>query len=325
MSLTVRGVWSVGRARWAALVAVTLMWLSPGDAGIAQAQSKKVAEETVSGTLAAVEKKGKTAKITVKRDDGDDIELTLTPKMRLMIEGPGDRECLRPNTVVECEAVVSNSLFFSSSFRVHVGQGAPQVGAQRDPQVAEQYKLSALVTGVDETGLMLNLGPQGGGQKRLNYDNGVVSKVVVVTSDVNFLEEGMEVELTGLMRAGKLLPSSIKATRKEPFKVDDLFGNAKTATKGKATPKSAAAKKTKAGADGEAVGDADPFGVMSKKDGKTPKGGVKEPPLEAADPFSVGKKDGKAPPEKPKDAPTEAADPFGVGKKGEKKGAEKKP
>jgi hypothetical protein len=317
MSHLNHGGWSERLVRYAGVLAIVLS--VSGSASVACAQTKKVAEETVNGTLGTVEKKGKTAKITVSRDDGDNLEVMLTPKMRLMIEGAGDRECLRPNTVVECDATMSNNLFFSSVFRVYVGLGQPQVGAQRDPMAPDQYKLIGQVLAVDETGLMVNLGPQGGGQKRLNFDNaGQVSKVTVVSSDVNFLEEGQDIELTGLMRAGKLLPASIKVTRKEPFTADDLFTNSKTAAKSKAAAaKTAASKKTKAGADGDTSAGADPFGVMGKKDVKS-KGSTKDKPLSVSDPFGAAKKDTKAPATNPA-KPVEAADPFGAGKKTDKK------
>lgn len=326
--------------RYAGMIGLSLALPLLGTGASTFGQTKKVAEETVTGTLDVVEKKGKTAKITVKREDGDELEVMLTPKMRLMIEGAGDRDCLRPNTVVECDATMSNNLFFSSVFRVYVGAGQPQVGAQRDPMAPDQYRLIGQVLAVDETGMMFNLGPQGGGQQRLNFDNGQVSKVTIVSADVNFLEEGLDVELTGLMRAGKLLPSSIKVARKEAFAADDLFTNSKTAARSKsAAAKTAVAKKSKPGSEGDAPAGADPFGVMGKKDVKA-KGTTKDKPLqvpdpfgaaskdtkgsavkpvEAADPFATGKKDAKSPGEKPKAAPSEAADPFGAGKKTDKK------
>ena len=62
-----------------------------GSTGVAfaQATKSKVAAETIKGKVSAVEVKGKTAKVTISREDGDDLDVLVTPKLAFGVEGKG--------------------------------------------------------------------------------------------------------------------------------------------------------------------------------------------------------------------------------------------
>ena len=146
---------------------------------------------------------------------------------------------------------------------------------------------------------MVNFGARG--VRRVMFDSAANITVKVISSDVNYLVEGSEVELEGIQRGTKFLPSAVKVTHKDPFKAEELFANQKTAkTKTPPEPKTAA-KETKHGLK-EAPGGAaagsedDPFGVMKKDTKPAPKGKTTKPepapkaePTEKAEPKSETK------------------------------------
>jgi hypothetical protein len=243
----------------------------PGTTGaaFAQATKSKVAAETIKGKVSAVEVKGKTAKVTISREDGDDLDVLVTPKMAFGVEGTGTLECLRPGVVVSTDGTLSNQQLFCSEFTAYIGGASPPAGAVQDPGSETLWKVVGQILSGDEMGLNCNLGA--GGQKRLLFDTAAPTKVKIIVADVKFLAVDQEAEVTGTMRGTKFLASALKTTAEKEFTPDDLFGGNKV-VKAKAPKAAANAKKTKGDAAGDAAPageSADPFGVL-KKDAKKP-------------------------------------------------------
>ena len=242
-----------------------------GSTGVAfaQATKSKVAAETIKGKVSAVEVKGKTAKVTISREDGDDLDVLVTPKLAFGVEGKGTLECLRPGVVVSTDGTLSNQQLFCSEFTVHIGGVIPPAGAVQEPGDDTSWKVVGQILSGDEMGLNCNLGA--GGQKRLLFETAAPTTVKVIVADVKFLAVDQEAEVTGTMRGTKFLASALKTTAEKEFTPDDLFGGNKV-VKAKVPKAAANAKKTKGDVEGDAgpAGEsADPFGVL-KKDAKKP-------------------------------------------------------
>lgn len=289
----------------------------PGAAFAQGSKSKKSGSDTekILGTVSSVEKKGKTAKLTVtKKDGGDDIEINILPKTAFAVVASGDVTFLRPQNMVSAEALVSNDKLFAGTFTVYVGI-KPEPKMQQDPMNESCYRICGLITAADKDGLVVDLP---GGPQQVLFEQAGNVKVTVNSGDAALAAEGAPVELEGATKVGKFLPSKITVTLAEPFKAEDVFANDKSSAASKAKAAAAAktaasktsktTKTTKTKEDAAAPGDpaasvqaADPFGVIKKKDTK------KDSKTKAADEMDADKADKKgdkkaAPKKKPSDA-----------------------
>jgi len=262
-------------ARWLVIVAIAMSGASVSTPATLWAQTKsKVAAETIKGKIKEVELKGKTATVMISRDDGDDLKVLVTAKLPFGIEGKATKECIRQGTVVSTKGVVSNSQYFCSEFEVFIGAQSPALGAGQNPDVAGEWLLVGQVLGGDEMGLNCSCGAAG--QRRIAFDTSAATTVKAISGDVKFLAVDQECEVMGLMRGKNFVASGLKVQYGKEFTPDDLFSASKVAktktTKEPKTPvKKGKAEDSDAGG-GTFGGNADPFGVLNKKDAKKPDG-----------------------------------------------------
>lgn len=240
----------------------------PASAQVSKAVKKPGTEnQKVPGKIVAVERKGKVATLTVEKEGGEKLEVLVpSTKVTFGIVGKGDVAFIRPGTMVSTTAVQSQNQLFAKEFTVFLGsRTAPRV--VQDPMKPTEYQVFGAVTAVDDDSVSLNFGPPAGVRKIMFDKAGDGIVVNVNSSDPALAVEGAAVEMEGLTRSGKFLPSGLTVTLADPLKADDVFN---ADAKAKTPPKTAASKPaTKAGKAAEpAVDTSDPFGLLKKKDEK---------------------------------------------------------
>lgn len=88
------------------------------------AHAQKGAEPTtVKGKLVSIEKKGRTAKLTVETSDKETKEFQITARASLLITATGDDGFLAKGQFISAQPVESNNKLFGKKFTVHVGPG----------------------------------------------------------------------------------------------------------------------------------------------------------------------------------------------------------
>ena len=213
---------------------------------------KKVETEKKSGKLTSVEKKGKAAAVKLETDDGETLEVQVTPRMQFAIEAPGEKDILRPATWVSCTNIVQvNNLFFAKDFLVHIGP-APRAGAQKN--MNNSWDVAGQIGAVADDSITLRTGA------KIMFDEGECN-VKVMTNDVSLLEEGAAAEVEGTRRGEKFLPLRMLVTLDTTLTAEDVHG----AVKGKA--KKTTAKSTKTGEKGDPTKAADPFAKKPEQTG----------------------------------------------------------
>ena len=249
---------------------------SPAAAFAQGAKGKKGAEaEKVTGKVTEVERKGKAATLTVEKDDGGTLEVAVTTKLPVLVTGKGDQSCIQPKAwVTSQQAVLANQELFAKSFTVYLGK-APPAHCGSDPMSMEVYQISGQVTAAGSEAFVLNCGDEFG-THRVSFEQGARIDVTVNSSEHDLIEAGNKIELEGMTRAGKFVPSKATVTVEKLLTGDDLFPDAKKAKKGAPAAKTAGTAK-KTGKKDEPEGDAaaagnsgDPFGVLGNDAKKAP-------------------------------------------------------
>lgn len=239
--------------------------------------------ERVFGSVTEVEKKGKAATLLIDRDDGGKLEVLITPRIKFNVTGKGDGALIQPKSVLSSEQVIRpNTELFGYQFTLHLGH-APVYALKKDPGGGDWYHLCGQVTAIADKSLTINCGAAG--THKLNFEEGKELDLTVSASDPDLVAAGSKVELEGLNRAGKFIPSKVTVTLEKPLTADDLHaaGGDRKAARGKAAA-ARASKKSGKGKTDDPAGDpadapSDPFGVLGKKEGKSsaPKENDKSP------------------------------------------------
>jgi hypothetical protein len=97
------------------------------------------ATESLSGKVGAVEVKGKTVKLTVRMEVGDQT-YDLPPKVELEVVSAGDDACLAPGLVVKVDAIESNKVFFATALSVYpdfTGKAPPATPVKAPKEVGQ--------------------------------------------------------------------------------------------------------------------------------------------------------------------------------------------
>lgn len=216
----VRRGFAVGAAVFSAVTVGLLMGT------IAEAQT------TVKGSVKEVTQKGRLTQLVVTDEAGNDHELNLTPRLELEIRAPGDADFVVPGQVLEGDGVMTNErLYFTD---INVRFVAPKSRTSVRPQIAKRppkpgesknsYTVLGQIEGVREdpdypeytqVALRGTRGPILMLQKNF--------KVSVIFSDVEMIEEGAKVTMTGTEQRGRFNPAKIVIQRKEAVKAEDLL------------------------------------------------------------------------------------------------------
>jgi hypothetical protein len=226
-------------------------------ASVALAQ-KKVEIETKSGKLTSVEKKGKAAAVKVETDDGETLDVQVTPRMQFAIQAPGEKEILRVGTWVSVSGVAQvNNLFFSENYLVHIG-AVPQAKMQKN--MNNSWDVAGPIGAVADDSITLRSGA------KIMFDEGKCN-VTVQTNDIALLEEGAPAQIEGTKRGEKFLTQRMMVTLDKTLTAEDVYGPAK----GKAKKTTARTTKT---TDDKAAGDkadapkaTDPFSKKPQQTG----------------------------------------------------------
>jgi hypothetical protein len=289
-------------ASWGFAVAMAVAGMSLPAMAAAQSKKKSANEpEKKTGTIAEVEKKGKTAVLTVAEADGEKFEVLVTAKMKFVVHGTGDSGFFKhPRAFVTSDSVfTANRQYFGKKFTIHLGS-TPQSHFEQDENNAEVYHVAGPIVDCDDNSFTINAG---GDPCKINFEQGADLNVTIVSSEPEHATVGSTVEVEGSTKGGKFHPTAVVVTLDKPLVADEVFAaseNTKKSPKGKTSPAKTAKKTTRPDKEdmadkGDDAPPADPF--------KT--GG--------SDPFGVGKKDVKkksAPtPTKPKPKKPAETDP----------------
>ena len=139
----------LGSARGAgyltALVALSCL-MGPAPVAAQGTRAKKGPEaEKIGGKVTEIEKKGKAVTLTIEKEDGNQMEVLVTPKLKLEITGKGDASFFQPKTWVSSESVFkSNNELFGRQFTVHLG-AAPQPHVKPDSTAPDVYHVAGQV------------------------------------------------------------------------------------------------------------------------------------------------------------------------------------
>lgn len=288
--------------------------LIPGIAA-AQTKSKKSADsEKVLGKIASVEKKGKTAKLSVTKDDGGDtLEISILPKTVFAVVAPGDTSFLVPNQYISGKALKNNDRLLLDALTVYVGI-KPEFKCVPDPDSASEYDVCGIITAVDKDFTTVDFGGTVGAVQVVIP---ATARVTVNAADAALAPEGAPVVLEGTTRSGKFLPAKVTVTLETPLKAEDVLDKSKTASKSKtAAAKTAKTKTTKSKDDAPTEGGeattADPFGLIKKKDTKG-KSKTTDKAADKTDSKDAEKKDADKPSDKkPATSSKDAAKPAGT-------------
>jgi len=255
-------------------VATAGVLAAPASAVAQGGRAKKGPEtEKITGKVAEIEKKGKAVTLTIDKEDGNKLEVLVTPKLKLEITGKGDTSFFQPKTWVSSESIIkTNNELFGRQFTVHLGV-APPPHVKADTTATDVYHVAGQVMASTEDSLTMNFGAAG--TKKVTFEEGASVEVTINANDPDLIVEGSEVEVEGVTRGTKFLPSRVAVTLEKPLTPEDIQAadkdkkgaKGKTAAKGGKKP---AKGKTE---DSDEEGAADPLGVLGKKEGKDGKGG----------------------------------------------------
>jgi hypothetical protein len=291
-----------GFLRTLALAGLIVIPLSSGDLSAQGGKAKKGQEvEKFAGKVTEIEKKGKAVRLVIEKEAGGNLDLLVTPKLKVVVTGKGDQSLFQTRTWVSSESLVlANNELFGRQFTVHYGN-APPPQCRPDPKASDVYLMSGQIVAVSEEALTLHCGRERENVK-VAFEKGAAVEIAVSSNNPEFFTEGAAVGVEGTTHNGKFLPSQLTMVLEKPLTADDLLTLAgdKKATKAKPAANPRGNKKgpktTIEPVEGEPIGSAsDPFGVLGDKgDKKDAKGGD----AKAGGKTAPEKKGSEKPPEK---------------------------
>ncbi|MBS0262355.1 MAG: hypothetical protein JSS02_10430 [Planctomycetes bacterium] len=256
--------------------------------GTASAQGNKAkkgtAEEKKTGTIAKVEKKGKTAQITIEDGDGEKYDVQVTTKTNFVVHGVGDVSYFRHGAMfVSADNVLrnpANNYLSAKKFKIFLGGKGPGDAMEADPVNPDVYKIAGAVIDADDNGITVEAE---GTHYQIAFE-GESPAVTFESTEPEHAVVGSTVEVEGVTKAGKFHPNSISVTLDKPLSANDAFASgdkkapkskAKTAKKTPTKADRGGDKPTEDGGENAKTNSADPFNVLgggeggdSKKDSK---------------------------------------------------------
>ncbi len=240
---TDRRKWTGLVVEWS-LVLIHCVWL-PAGAWAQGAKSKKGADaEHKTGTVAQIEKKGKTATLTIEESDGEKFDVLVTAKTNFVVKGKGDAAFFKhAHVFVSADDVVmneGNKYLFGKKFTIHLGSKSPAETFEPNATNPSVYQIAGPVVDCAEDSFSFEAF---GTPYKVGFEQGVVPEVSVESTEPEHAAVGGAVEVEGTTRGGKFVPTAILVTLEKPMSADEVFaGGDKKASK-KSTPASKSAKK----------------------------------------------------------------------------------
>lgn len=255
----------------------------PATASAQGSKSKKGADaEKKTGTIAEVQKKGKSATLVIEQADGDKFEVQVAAKTNFIVNGKGDVSFFKHgNMFVTSDEVVrnpANNYLHGKKFTIHLGGKGPGERVEQDPNNPEVCHIAGPVVDADDESFTFEAE---GTPYRVGFDQGGID-ISVESIDPEHAKVGAPVEVEGATRSGKFIPTAIVVNLDKPMSATEVFaGNEKKKSKtgSKTTSKKTTAKTDKSDKNADKGDDsadkkpanADPFGVLdsgAKKDAK---------------------------------------------------------
>ena len=264
-----------GQRGWRAILLLSVLSvcvLAPALPVVAQANktAKKPGSEpeVVTGKITQVEKKGKTAILSIEKEGAAEgeakLEVLLTPTINFGIHQTGDSNFLRPNVMISGQgaAAKDGKSLSLSEVTVHIGY-------RPNPQVVREFEnifqVCGQIVGADamQKNFLVNFGQ--GPPMRVTVEMGATIKAS--TQDTDIIPENAKVTVEGITRGGKFLVHKVTVKLDSQLTAEEAFNPKKKipmpAAKKEPTPK--AAPKGAPKAKDAAVDPADPFGDKKKK------------------------------------------------------------
>ncbi len=254
----------------------------PTAASAQGAKSKKGAADGAkkTGKVAEVEKKGKTATLTIEESDGEKFDVVITAKTNFIVNGKGDVSFFKHGSMfVSSDEVVrnpANDYLHGKKFTIYLGGKGPGERVEPDPMNPEVCKIAGSVVDADEESFTFEAQ---GTPYKVGFDPAGVD-ISVESTDPEHAAVGSPVEVEGTTRSGKFHPTAIVVTLDKPMSASEVFAagdkkSAKSKTGAKTAGKKTTAKTDKGGDksadkgdDDKGKGSADPFGVLDNGSGK---------------------------------------------------------
>jgi hypothetical protein len=247
------------------------------------------------GTVAQVEKKGKTATLTIEESDGEKLDILVTAKTNFLVKGRGDATFFKHSNVsVSADEIVMNAgnkYLFGKKFTIHLGNKPPAEVFEPNPMNPSVYHIAGPVVDCAEDSFTFEAA---GTQYKVGFEQNVVPEISVESTEPEHAVVGAAVEVDGTAnKGGKFNPTAIVVTLEKAMVADDVFGagdkksgkskSSKSAKKNMTKSDKGSKDKTDKSADkgedaaaGEPVKTGDPFGVLDNKDGKKGKAAPKK-------------------------------------------------
>lgn len=188
----------------------------------------------VDATVKSVEVKGRVRKMTVTSPTGEDLEITITPKIQFEVHGVGDSGFIRPGQMFESQGVMTNKRLFVSNVNVYLlpkGRKPTPGKMVKAPRVAgqstETYQISGPIVAVQQdsdfpeyTAIAVRTnGPGAAVLLEKNY------QINVISDDIESVTEGTPVEVEGLPGpGGRFIVGRVVVKLVDPLKADELLG-----------------------------------------------------------------------------------------------------
>ena len=235
---------------WCAACAWTVCL--PAAASAQGAKSKKGAAdgEKKTGKIAEVEKKGKTATITIEESDGEKFEVLINSKTNFIVNGKGDVSFFKHGGMsVSSDEVVRNAAtnyLHGRKFTIHLGGKGPGERLEQDPGNPELCKIAGTVVDADEESFTFQAE---GTPYKVGFDQGGVD-ISVESTEPEHAVVGAQVGSSKERHAGKFHPTAIVVTLEKPMTATEAFGSGdKKSAKSKTGSNKTAGKKTTSKAD----------------------------------------------------------------------------
>lgn len=232
--------------------------------------------QQVMGKIISIERKGASAKVTVDRYDGGQLDLSWNKASHYYVHFKGDDKFFRKGVWVSTTARKERDSYYADNFLIYVKANLTPY-ARKDPR-SNEWEICGTIVAYDRGTVTISGGAQG--VVRVMLDNKALDNIKVAIANPDYVEEGSEVELEGVMRGKKFMPSKVMVKLDRAIPADQAFSKKKVEplNKGaapkekeadvKSEPKGKPVPRGKKQADAQALPNPDPFGVLSGDNAK---------------------------------------------------------
>lgn len=251
---------------WLSLFAMMVIPFCTPAMVVAQSGRKQQEVETVRGVVKSTERKGKTVRLKIQKEEGEELDLQVGAgsKVQFALVAKGDRDFFKPGVRFQTTATMVNNQLIGREFVVFDGI-APVGVTTQDQSRQDVFEVTGVVIQSGEDGLAANIGPAFGNQT-IAFEKGVGLHVQVRTANAELIPADAKIVIEGLMRGQKFQPMRAQVELTTYLDVEKVFPSKKAPK-----PKVAKSKTKGTGAAKGATPPVaqDPFGLNSGDKPKT--------------------------------------------------------